>query len=784
MSRALRFLQRRLSLLWAFVLLFVAGSVAHLWVNVTQVEDALPLASLHKERDFSALLGDVSRLEGDLRLYLAAPQDEHYERLLLALDLAVLRQRDNRIIYLGTAVPGVADMHALLGEALAELDVAVADGAPAATALHAPLAALIAVRERLQILNDTVFQLSMTQASVQRSKLVRLRDTVSAMIVLLGALGVALALSLLRQRRSIAALQLRDRALQAAEEQQRELRERLERVADNVPGMIFQYRRGADGHPSLPYASHGVHEIFGVSAEAAAQDSSVLLDAIHADDRERVIGAFDESARSLLPCLVEFRVVRDGIELWMASHATPQRQADGGTLWHGYTYDVTRRRLAEEEIKHLAFYDALTGLPNRRLLIDRLRHALLMAARNHQGGALLFIDLDNFKTLNDTRGHACGDLLLQQVARRLLDAVRAGDTVARLGGDEFVVMLENIGSARETAAQHAEQVGEKVLAALTQPYLLNGKDYHGTPSIGVALFDDCEGGLEELLKRADLAMYQAKGAGRNTLRFFDPAMQSLLAAQSTLEAEMRQGLRAGDFVLHYQPQLDSGGRLAGVEALVRWQHPQRGLIAPGEFIGLAESSGLIQPLGQWVLEAACEQIARWQRDPELRRLSVAVNVSARQFRHPDFVSRVIGAIERTAIPADRLKLELTESLLLDNVEEIIARMNVLKARGVCFALDDFGTGYSSLAYLKRLPLDQLKIDRSFVRDVLTDPNDAAIARTIIALGQTLGLHVLAEGVETRDQHEFLVAHGCDAFQGYLFGHPQHPDVLNTVAPAH
>ena len=433
--------------------------------------------------------------------------------------------------------------------------------------------------------------------------------------------------------------------------------------------------------------------------------------------------------------------------------------------------DISLRKAAEDEIKHLAFYDALTHLPNRRLLLDRLQQALVSCARTGRKAALLYVDLDNFKTLNDSQGHAKGDLLLQQVSLRLCSCVREDDTVARLGGDEFVLLLENLSEVADEAPAQIEAVGKKMLAVLNQPYDLEGLECHSTPSIGATLIADHQVPVDELLKQADLAMYEAKAAGRNTLRFFDPDMQRVVSQRAALEKDLRDGLRQQQLVLHYQGQVDGSGRFTGVEALVRWRHPQRGLVAPGEFIGLAEATGLIHPLGAWVLETACRQLALWATRPLAAHLTMAVNVSARQFRQSDFVAQVLAVLEQTGANPRRLKLELTESLLVDDVEGVIEKMAALKARGVGFSLDDFGTGYSSLTYLKRLPLDQLKIDQSFVRDVLTDVNDAAIARTIVALGQSLGLAVIAEGVESAAQRDYLARHGCAAYQGYFFGRP-------------
>jgi diguanylate cyclase (GGDEF)-like protein/PAS domain S-box-containing protein len=446
--------------------------------------------------------------------------------------------------------------------------------------------------------------------------------------------------------------------------------------------------------------------------------------------------------------------------------------------------DITQRKAAESEIQNLAFYDALTQLPNRRLLLDRLQGAIRRNALSHQEGALLFVDLDNFKALNDTLGHDRGDELLREVAARLRTCVRDSDTVARLGGDEFVLMIESLSRHTREAAAQATRVGEKVLAALNEPFLIADSERYSTPSIGVTLFGSQQDSAAELLKRADLAMYQAKAAGRNTMRFFDPAMQTMVARRVAMESELRHALQHHDFILHYQPQINREGRVSGAEALVRWQHAERGLVSPAEFISLAEDTGLIVPLGKWVLQAACAQLAAWSALAVTEGLTLAVNVSARQFRHPEFVEQVIEILQTSGARPRRLKLELTESLLVENVEETVLRMNTLKRHGVGFSLDDFGTGYSSLAYLKRLPLDQLKIDKSFVRDVLVDPNDAAIARTIVALARSLGLDVIAEGVETEEQRLFLATHGCYDYQGFLASRPvpiaQFNDFVHSV----
>ncbi|MCZ8218359.1 MAG: EAL domain-containing protein [Acidovorax sp.] len=433
--------------------------------------------------------------------------------------------------------------------------------------------------------------------------------------------------------------------------------------------------------------------------------------------------------------------------------------------------DISGRKAAEDEARYLAFYDALTQLPNRRLLVDRLQQVLVSGARSGLTTAVLFVDLDNFKTLNDTRGHEVGDLLLKEVAQRLRGCVREQDTVARLGGDEFVVVLQNLSSDATEAAAQTRTLGELILAQLRQPYDLAGHEHHFSASIGATLLRHHRASVDEVLKQADMAMYRAKDAGRNTLRFFDPDMQQAVNRRALLETELHNGLRQAQFLLLYQPQVDSQGHITGAEALVRWRHPVHGMVSPAEFIPLAEESGLILPLGHWVMETALRQQAHWRHNPQFAHLSLAINVSARQFLQEDFVAQVLALLQSTGASPAQIKLELTESLLLDNVDNVIATMQALKAHGLGFSLDDFGTGYSSLSYLKRLPLDQIKIDQGFVRDVLLDPSDAAIARSIIGLAGALGLDVIAEGVETTEHHQFLLSHGCQAFQGYLFGRP-------------
>ncbi|HPV33035.1 MAG TPA: EAL domain-containing protein, partial [Methylotenera sp.] len=439
-----------------------------------------------------------------------------------------------------------------------------------------------------------------------------------------------------------------------------------------------------------------------------------------------------------------------------------------------FLQDITEQKQAVDEIEHLAFYDPLTRLPNRRLLLDHIKRALAASSRASRDGALLFLDLDHFKTLNDTLGHAIGDMLLQQVAERLTACLRENDTIARLarlGGDEFVVMLEDLSNHPLEAVSQAEVVAEKIHSCLSRPYQLATHEYKGTVSIGVALFSDHEYSKEDLLKHADIAMYQAKKDGRNSMRFFDPQMQVVIDTRVNLERELHIALEQQQFQLHYQIQLDHLGRALGAEALIRWMHPERGLVSPFHFIPLAEDTGLIIPIGQWVLDTACRQLNAWQQDILTRDLTISINVSAKQFHQVNFVALVKTSIQFHAVNPMLLKLELTESMLFENIEDTIDIMNALGEIGVQFALDDFGTGYSSLQYLKRLPFHQLKIDQSFIRDIVADPSDRAITRTIIAMAKSMDLEVIAEGVETQEQRQLLLNKGCMNYQGYLFGRP-------------
>lgn len=555
-----------------------------------------------------------------------------------------------------------------------------------------------------------------------------------------------------------------------AEERIKKTEERFRIVARITTDAIWDWDLTTD----TVWWSDGMQTLFGYKPDEIEPDSSSWTSRIHPEDKDVVVdnvhqaieGDDDEWAG-------EYRFLRkNGSVAHVYDRGFIFRDHTGKAVrMIGCIADITERKAAEQEIQNLAFYDSLTQLPNRALLLDRLQHALATSHRNRQHGALLFIDLDDFKILNDIYGHDVGDRFLKLVAGRLRDTVRKSDTVARLGGDEFVVILENLSPQPNKAAARTEIVGEKILDTFKQPFIHDGHEHHSKASIGATLFYHHENNIDELMKQADIAMYQAKATGGNTLRFFDPDMQARVSARVEMEAELRKALQNQEFRLHYQPQVDAGGNITAAEALVRWQHPQRGLTAPLEFIPLAEETGLILPLGRWILEAACRQLVTWRAQPHNARLDLAVNVSTSQFRHPDFVNQIRQIITSTGINPAKLKLEITENIMVANVEDTVAKMAALKAEGVGFLLDDFGTGYSSLYYLKHLPLDRIKIDKSFVDDVLTNSNDAAIVRTIIALAQSLGLIVVAEGVETEAQREFLCCEGCLNYQGYLFSKP-------------
>jgi diguanylate cyclase (GGDEF)-like protein/PAS domain S-box-containing protein len=530
------------------------------------------------------------------------------------------------------------------------------------------------------------------------------------------------------------------------------------------------------GSGAITDANAAAARYYGVSQEQLSTMSIDQINTLAPDQlaRERQLAAHEKRNYFLFTHRLASGELRE-VEVY----STPIGNGAAPSLF-SIVHDITERKHAAQKIHALAFFDQLTGLPNRTMLMDRLKQAMVSSTRAKHCCALLFIDLDNFKALNDTLGHDVGDQLLIQVAERLMLCVRASDTVARVGGDEFVVILDGLHEDRMQAASETEAVAKKILAALSQIYRFAHAVHHSTASIGATVFSGTGISIDSLMKQTDLTMYKAKAAGRNTVRFFDPAMEIAVRERATMESDLRRALQEQQFVLHYQPQVDHDCRVIGAEALVRWQHPRQGLVAPNAFIWLAEESGLILPLGNWVMQAACTQLARWSEAVGTAHLTMAVNVSANQFRQPDFVELVLAVLRDTGANPRRLKLELTESLLVENVADVIEKMSALKQHGVGFSLDDFGTGYSSLSYLKRLPLDELKIDRSFVRDILIDPNDAAIAKTVVALAHSLGLGVIAEGVETDGQKAFLMTHGCRVFQGYLFGRPVPIEAFETM----
>lgn len=501
---------------------------------------------------------------------------------------------------------------------------------------------------------------------------------------------------------------------------------------------------------------------------------------IHPDDVDRAVQAYETCVAHGASGAIEYRYRHpERGWIWLRSvGSVVERDAAGrASRLVGMHTDITDRKLDEERIRSLAYFDPLTELPNRRLLMEQLAKALAASERSQGHGALLMCDLDHFKKLNDSQGHDLGDCLLKEVGRRIAGQVRSGDTVARLGGDEFVVLVEDLDRDEPTAARRARRLAEKIAQAISRRYSIGEPaiEYHTSTSIGLTLFRGSRVSPDVLMKQADVALYQAKDGGRNTVRFFNPRMQAEIDLRTRLEADLRKALEHGGLCLHFQPQVNASGALVGAEALLRWHHPERGMIPPAQFIPLAEESGLILPLGQWVLDSACAQWRAWAELPRARMIPISVNVSARQLAQPDFVERLKASLNRHGVPPRQLKLEITESVLIDQRSATMARLDEIASLGVMLSLDDFGTGYSSLNYLKRLPLAQIKIDQSFVRHVLSDPSDAAIVRTVIAIGASLNLEVVAEGVETAEQRDFLLLNGCSVFQGYWVGEPQPPE---------
>lgn len=543
-------------------------------------------------------------------------------------------------------------------------------------------------------------------------------------------------------------------------------RARLQATIDAIPDFLYEMNLQGDYHT---YHSGDLERRVTQSKELF---SKRLRDLLPPDAVRLVLEAVGEANEHGLSTGKQFPFNSGKGKKWFELSVARKPNVDGEEpQFIVIARDITQSRVAAAEIEHLAFYDPLTSLPNRRLLMERLRQALGSSLSRGYEGALLFIDIDYFKAINDTLGHEMGDRLLLQVAGRLIGCVRQSDTVARLGGDEFVVIIEDLGPHGADSVTKAQIISEKVLSALNQPYLLENSEYSSTVSIGVTLFSSASNSSDDLVKHADIAMYQAKAAGRNAIRFYDPAMQSAITERALLERDIRLAVMRGQFVLHFQRQVTHDGRTVGAEALIRWPHPTRGMVMPGEFIPMAEETGLILQVGLWVLDTACKQLKTWQNSAKTRDLQLSINVSANEFRQSNFVELVAGTLLRTGATANSLTLELTESVMLESVQDSIEKIKLLGQIGVRFSIDDFGTGYSSLAYLSTLPIAQLKIAQPFVDNIGTNPTGAVIIQTIIGMARNLGLEVIAEGVETEAQRAFLEAHGCSMCQGYLFGKP-------------
>jgi diguanylate cyclase (GGDEF)-like protein len=545
--------------------------------------------------------------------------------------------------------------------------------------------------------------------------------------------------------------------------------ERLSEIVSHMPCGLIAF----DGRGLMLAANQMVKDMLDMPATLFTQpkvwwDDLTRFQAVRGEYGDGDVEAIVTSRRDILHSNRPRRYERQRVNghVYEVSSAPLAR----GGIVTTYT-DITERKANEAQIRQLAFYDALTGLPNRRLLLDRVGQALQAAVRNHWFGAVFFLDLDQFKNLNDTRGHDAGDALLKLMGERLAGAVRSVDTVSRMGGDEFVVLMERLGNSDAEAIQAARRIAAKVHGVLMEPYVLGGDTYSCTCSIGIALLGDASESVEAILKQADIALYQAKDAGRNAIRFFDHTMQAAVVGRAELEAGLRLALARQEFVLYYQPQIDRHGRVFGVETLLRWVRPAAPAVSPGVFIGVAEACGVIVPIGLWVFEQVCAQVAAWAEVPHMAGLRVSVNLSARQLQEPDVVEAFAARLQSSGVDPQRIAVELTESLFIGEHGDVLHKLHALKALGLHLSMDDFGTGYSSLSQLHRLPLDEIKIDQAFVRDIESDPGDAAVVRAVIAMGLALGLDVVAEGVETEGQRRYLAEQGATSYQGYLFGYP-------------
>ena len=554
----------------------------------------------------------------------------------------------------------------------------------------------------------------------------------------------------------------------------RQENEMLRNLAHRMPGMVYQLRRHADSSTTVLFVSEGVRQVFGIEPGQAQENHFISRQFVHPDDIDYYALSVNHSYQTQEPWNVEFRVLlpEQGLR-WMESHAVAEPLADGSVLWHGYIRDVTARKAAEVHSRQLACYDSLTGLPNRELLRHRVDNAVFDASQTRRPGALLFLDLDNFKRINDARGHAVGDAVLAQVGQRISKQISPRDTAARSGGDDFVLLVPDLGASPEEAVIAAKHMAERIRSALANPYLVEGASYTLTASIGLTVFPGArsEASAADLLQEADAALNRAKQAGRNRVACYESGMLTEVRERLELEQELHSALQRGQMLLLVQPQVGLAGQDIGGELLLRWQHPARGMVSPAKFIPIAEENGFICELGAWVIEQACELLLRLQAGGST--LCLSVNISPRQFHQTGFVENVQAILARTGADPRQLVFEVTESLFIGRweAEAVVERMQALHRLGIRFSIDDFGTGYSNLGYLRRLPLHELKIDQSFVRELPGNTNDMAIVRAIISVAQNLKLHVVAEGVETDEQARFLATTGCDSCQGYFFGAP-------------
>jgi len=562
--------------------------------------------------------------------------------------------------------------------------------------------------------------------------------------------------------------------------ERKELSTRLEKLSEHIPGFIFQYYMDADGHSWLPYASKGIKETYGIEPEQVHGNTLPMFELLHAEDIEQFTSSLEESGKKLTPWNAQYRIChpQKGY-IWLEGHATPERLFGGEVRWHGYIWDITERRHSEDRIRKLALYDSLTGLANRRLLKDRLSHAIATSHRNLNIGAVIMLDLDNFKILNDTKGHEVGDALLVEVANRLHNCVRETETVSRLGGDEFVIVLERLGTETSVARTKAMEIAEKIRVALSQTYYFSegGHAHRGSASIGVTLFQEDNKDGSELLKRADVAMYEAKELGRNCVCLYSSERQAAINSKSTLAQSMLTAMEKEEFSLYLQPQITRNGELCGAEALLRWLPPGKDPISPGIFIPIAESNGIIIQIGEWVLERACIYLIGLVEYGLPENFSLAVNISARQFNDNAFFEKMKAIIIRSGVNINTLKFELTESCLIQDLERGQDILSKLSDLGLKIELDDFGTGYSSLNSLNKLPINALKMDCSLVHGIDEENSTKPIIRATLAMAKAMSMKVIAEGVETREQNQFLINEGCDMLQGYLYARPMPYDAF-------